>query len=244
MHAHIVPLRAIAVDRKAKSSCMPLRVIPKPITIQQREHELVYERISAHDRKRPRPSCAATTRSSRISGDIIAVHNPAQDSTKWCAMASHARMPAIDSSTLNPQHHSSAFEYWIAPRTAERHSGAPRGIRKYEFEAHTRTASGRSPAAATFQQLILAAMTAESQGWYLVDVADQIWSGGAALDEACRQVSLDGRIIDEGAIPFDGWHASGEPIQHPDQIPTSLPSLAEQARNIVLPKKKWWRHFF
>ena len=137
-----------------------------------------------------------------------------------------------------------AFEYWTAPRSAENHSYAPRGVRKYEIAVHTRTSSGRSPSAATFQQLILGAMAAESQGWYLADGDEQVWVGEEAFAEVLRQATMDAGNIDEFTMPFDGWHENGEPIQHRDRIRTSQPSIEERARNIVLPKRKWWRWFF
>ncbi|WP_124447647.1 hypothetical protein [Burkholderia sp. Bp8992] len=130
------------------------------------------------------------------------------------------------------------FGYEFFRRTSDSFSYAPRGVRKFEHVAYSRTSAGTPLGARHFQHLIVAALAAESNGWCVADGDETGVSGVAAFDKVCAGIRAAGNELDCYAPRFKGWRDDGQPLDEADIIsPPERPRFAQ----VPARKKKWWR---
>jgi hypothetical protein len=82
----------------------------------------------------------------------------------------------------------------------------PRGVGSYTYEASSRTAAGRSKAAAAMQLLSMAILAKETGGYFYVDGDEAALAGDLALKLAAQElVQFDGTNFDAYVYRFESW---------------------------------------
>lgn len=129
------------------------------------------------------------------------------------------------------------FGYECFRRSADSLELAPRGVRKFEHVAYSRTSAGTPSGARSFQHLIVAALAAESGGWCVADGDEVAVRGAVAFDKVCAGIRAAGSELDWHAPRFKGWRVDGQPADVTDVIGPPEQSVVP----VLLQKKKWWR---
>jgi len=158
------------------------------------------------------------------------------DESLWLAvLETPSDLPRIERGTV----FLAEFGYGFFRRTSDGLALAPRGVRKFEHVAYSRTSAGTPSGARHFQHLIVAALAAESNGWCIADGDERAVSGAVEFDNVCAGIRAAGSELDCYAPRFKGWQADGQPADVTDIIrPPDVPVF-----HVRKPKKKWW-HFW